>query len=266
MQIARKSQRITTLEEWREHAPPKGKDAQWEEGRSAKEVAKDWTKTPDLPAPPHDLIALLNAHPAFANLSIDTATPEERLAFDDLPGEVRNADLTLRCTRGAERILISIEAKADESLGGSVQQARASAQTRREAGHRSNADLRANQLCAAVLRLPPDHPCSLPYQALSATAGLQALAQAEEANTLLLLFHEFINGVRADGTPATKATNVARNAKDLNAFVDALSAGRLKELKSPSIVGPFTPPGNRHWRGRPFYLGKLTTNLARNGG
>jgi hypothetical protein len=91
MQIARKGRRITTLEEWREHAPPKGKDAQWEEGRSAKEVAKAWTTTPGQPAPPHDLIALLNAHPAFANLSIDTATPEERLAFDDLPGEVSSS-------------------------------------------------------------------------------------------------------------------------------------------------------------------------------
>jgi hypothetical protein len=104
---------ITSPEEWRSHAPPKAGAAQWRDGRSAKELAKAWA----LGAMPRDLFALLGSHQATKDFSAERALAEHRTALDRFSGEARNHDLILVGTTGEARMLIAIEAKADEPFG-----------------------------------------------------------------------------------------------------------------------------------------------------
>jgi hypothetical protein len=104
----------------------------------------------------------------------------------------------------------------------------------------------------------------LPYQLLTATAGVLALADRERAVAALLLIHEFANGVRADGRPSTDPQRLRKNAAQINTFLRSLSAGRVSSLESDSIIGPFTVPNaGSSWRSVPLYFGKLTTDLGR---
>src|SRR5687768_14332350 len=83
---------ITTLDEWLQHAGPMGKEAQWVDERSAKELARAWVGS-GVPAVPAALRDLLESHPRFAGLTDFHARPEHRVKLDDFRGNTRNVDL-----------------------------------------------------------------------------------------------------------------------------------------------------------------------------
>lgn len=258
IRLERRGSRIRDLADWKSVAPPKGKDAQWEDGRSAKELARAWTRRAGNPAPPQELTSLLHGHRLFNHVTIVSGTPEDRVHFDDLPGEPRNADLNLLCESPQGTVVISVEAKADESFGGTVAQAIAAANKRAANGFRSNGRARATAL---VTRLLPDStaaPDQLPYQLLTATAGLLSFAARHEAVAALLLIHEFVNGRRRSGLLATSSGKVEANAKRLNSYVTAVSGGSVTAIEPGAIVGPFA----LRFAPTPLFVGKLRTDLG----
>jgi hypothetical protein len=133
---------ILTINDW---PPPKDKGRQWQAGRSAMELARAWTRLPGPCAAPADLSALLRSHAAFSEARIVSGTPEDLVTFDEFSGP-RNADLNLICESPGGRIIISIEAKADESYGGTVRSQLRAAKRRMDAGQPSNAAPRAQAL------------------------------------------------------------------------------------------------------------------------
>lgn len=97
------------------YAPPKKGELQWEDKRSAKELAQAWCRK-GFACPPADMRLLLER--AFrTEIVFDEAKPECVIRLDDFAGEHRNCDLVLLCNVGTKRMAINIEAKADEPFG-----------------------------------------------------------------------------------------------------------------------------------------------------
>ncbi len=65
-------------------------------------------------------------------------------------------------------------------------------------------------------------------------------------------------------TPAADAAKQARNAADLNRFLERLGDARIAALpKGDWIASPYRVPGNAHLPGKiPIYVGKLHTRTA----
>ena len=108
MKLNRHPQNIVDPDSWKQVCPPKKGDIQWRDGRSAKELAKYMTKC--LPAIPTEIEQALEK----------IASPISQFDWDAeyvtaLPGkgEGRNHDAILY----NDDIVITIEAKADETLG-----------------------------------------------------------------------------------------------------------------------------------------------------
>lgn len=109
-----KTRKDVVISDWREWTPPK--DAKhWKAGRSAMELARAWftSRTPQCPA---EIEALLATHPFTSAIQFTEGVPE---AITGLPGGGggRNHDLLLRGESNGQRVVASIEGKADERFG-----------------------------------------------------------------------------------------------------------------------------------------------------
>ena len=205
---------IRSVEDWFEFAPPKRGATQWRDGRSAKELARAWFRC-HTAAPPSELGLLFNSHPAFDGLVIEDAIPECQIRLDDFRGEQRNADLWLRCKRGGDTVVATIEAKADESFGeliGPYYDSRVRV--------RSNAPARIEALCKAVLG------CNLTetirntrYQLLHSVAATVISAGEHRAARAIFVVHEF-------RSTSCQPAALARNHADWSPFVNLLMAPR----------------------------------------
>jgi len=101
---------ITTLDEWKKKCPPKGKDKQWKDFRSAKENAKYWIENNYKDTALYkNLLKDLNE-----NIVFNICSPEYELKFDSYRNS-RQADLLILGNYNNKNIAIGIEAKADET-------------------------------------------------------------------------------------------------------------------------------------------------------
>jgi len=107
---------IRSVEDWFMYAPPKTGERQWEDGRSEKELARSWFRK-GFACPPEEMRVLLER--AFrTEIAFDEAKPECVIKVDVFAREHRNCDLVVLCNVGAKRMVINVEAKADELFGG----------------------------------------------------------------------------------------------------------------------------------------------------
>src|SRR4051794_34419258 len=146
-------------------------------------------------------------------------------------GDRRGAD-TVRCiqrpaqprpARRAGEVIVSVEAKADETFGETIGEYRAAANARRERGEGTKAPERLEGLLAALVPPGASAPDSLRYQLFSATAG--ALAEAQGARAAVVVIHEFV-------TPATSPAKRKANSADLRAFLMELFGANRRERRS----------------------------------
>lgn len=146
MQLGKDKLKILSVEDWFRIAPPKKGILQWRDGRSAKELAKDWCGRMGHPCPPEEFIHLLSPLVAAENLEEAEGWPEHIVAIDDLPGEQPNIDLAIITNGMQGRTAICIEAKADESFGRYVSEIRMAATKKIEQGIATNALKRIDRL------------------------------------------------------------------------------------------------------------------------
>lgn len=245
MRIIRNGEEITTLDQWQAAMPPRLRERQWKEGRSAMELARAWVGTGAVAVP--DVVArLLETDSEFSAVELVEGRPEEETRLDDFRATSRNADLLLIGRRAGEPVVISVEAKADESFGPTIGEY--FAKTARREG--SNAPARVRQLARAVFGVEAEEIGSLRYQLLHAVAGTLIAASEHGARRALFLIHEFLD--------ATKAVNVHRNAADLEAFVRRL--GWKGEVGAGRIAGPFRLPGGERLPGDvELFVGKVSS-------
>jgi hypothetical protein len=258
MCIVKDGTEIRTIEQWFQFAPPKKGRSHWVEGRSALECARAWCADPNGTLWPSEINALLASHPDTDGATLKSATPEYRCRFDKLPGEPRNTDVVAIADHPHGAIALSVEAKADESFGDLVINVLEHAIANIAADKRTNVVRRVQQLASALLPLPIDGASplgDLRYQLLTGVAGALAFARQEKAHRAVFLIHEF-------QTSRTEDSKHEANARDLNSFVARLTRGRVLEVPSGKLLGPFEVPGIPLFRDAPsLYLGKAVRNL-----
>ena len=258
MNIVKNGREILSVDEWLELAPPKGGPKQWVQGRSALECARAWFADQG-PTVPAELIALLVSHPDTSGAVVRFITPEQRVRFDRLRGEPRNADVVALADHPAGPIAISIEAKADEPFDLPVDQVLDNLVQAIAADERTNGVARIQQLARALL--PPVVPGTnnlgtLRYQLLTALAGAVAFAVESKAARAVLVIHEFVTG-------RTDHVKHRHNTHDLDAFVSRLTKGVTRSLQPGKLVGPITIPGRPLFLDPPaVYVGKAVRTLG----
>jgi uncharacterized protein DUF6946 len=242
---------ISTVDQWYTAAPPKGREAHWVAGRSARELANAWCG-PTGACVPAEVDQLLHSHADLVTVVVERAFPERQIRFDDLPGEPRNADLAIEARDRTGVVAITIEGKADESFDRPVGAVLQAAAHRIAADERTGAVARVEALSAALL--PPWRAGlarlgDLRYQLLTGIAGTLAWARDIGGSRAVFVVHEFVTNQSRDGKHA-------QNAADFNRFLERLSDGVTRDLSVGVLVGPLHVPGNRQTPSVPLYIGK----------
>jgi len=245
--MLRIAKHITSVQDWFDMAPPQGGAAQWRDGRSAKELAKAWFPSPGSPQVPDELQQLLASRPETQGVTFERGEPERVVRFDSC-GEGRHADLVLWGHSSTRKVLVSIEAKADEPFG---EIAGEYVRKTIAAKPRSRVPERFELLCQGILNVASDdkQARALRYQLFTAVAGAMVEAARYRADLVLFVVHEFVRN--AD------PKKVKANADDLNAFVRVLSRGSISAVSPGTLAGPFSVPGNKHFAGtEKLFIGK----------
>ena len=231
--IAKGARRLTTLEDWRRRAAPKG-TGHWKNGRSAKENARLWLgAAPDLPS---GIAKVLAACAGVGNLRSWSAEPEARVRFDAFGGEPANLDVLVQASDEYGPIVVGVEAKADETFGHTVEKTLLQARKRLMQNPGSKGVERIRQLAAVFgLDLEQRETLDLRYQLLTLTAATLAEARRQFADRAVIIVQEFV-------TPITNAENRARNARDLEEFLRTV-LGHAGGIGPDTIAGPFAGDG-----------------------
>jgi hypothetical protein len=250
MRIHKSGHEILSVEDWFSYAPPKKGELQWKDRRSAKELAQSWFRD-GTPKSPDELGALMEAK-FDTGIIFDEAKPECVIELDDFVGEHRNCDLVVLCNAGAKRMVINVEAKADEPFGDLIGE-----YFDRRAGSGSNVPARIRQLSLALFGREPDEAIrKLRYQLLHAVAATLIEAAANRAELGLFLVHEF----RSTSLDSKKLT---QNGTDWENFVHAFPELATARIEGNQILGPVSVPGGgRVPHSVPLYLGHLVTELT----
>ena len=144
--------------------PPQCGVNHWVDGRSAKETAKHW-----LYVIPKEFRGILKC----IELDFELCSPEFVTELDNYPGNGRNHDLLIVAKdRNAEKVVVSVESKVDESFGQTIGTYLRTIERRIQNGEVTNAGLRIMLLKEAIFPVISQNVFeSLRYQLLTAMAG-----------------------------------------------------------------------------------------------
>ncbi|MBW3554819.1 MAG: hypothetical protein KY466_15005 [Gemmatimonadetes bacterium] len=84
MKVIKQGRELTTLDQWHAAMPPRVRDRQWKDGRSAKELARAWVGTSSVVVP-EELTRLLETDSEFSAVELHEAIPEAEVAFGRIP-------------------------------------------------------------------------------------------------------------------------------------------------------------------------------------
>ena len=199
---------INNVDEWVKSFDPSKND---EDGKSAKTLAQ-FCKENDVESIIKEWITPIVGE----EFSLDTAMPEMSTKFDDY-GKGRTHDLGIYGkTVSGKRIFIGVEAKVNETFGGTVQSAYDKVEYLKSIGKNSNLKERIDGLKDEYF--PGLDLYDKRYQLLYAIAG----TLSEEAEVKILLFATF-------ETDQYKKKYGQRNDEDLTAFLSMLDANPIGE-------------------------------------
>jgi hypothetical protein len=256
-----KGHHIHGLGHWFYAAPPREGLKHWKDGRSAKELARAWTRGGE-PAVPGEVQSAFGTHPELAAFVCATALPEHQTSLPGPVGEGRNHDMLALGMAGGRRVVVGIEAKADEPfgllIGEYVDEKAAANAVKLEAAvsssvpRLSQVPKRMDALCRYVFGRPFDDTIRpLRYQLLHAVAGTLREAEARAADVAVFVVHEFCG-------PTCTPENSRRNSADLEDFVRALGAAPVPSCGG--LVGPVaTSAGGRQVA---LFIGHVVTAVA----
>jgi hypothetical protein len=186
------------LDTWFDLAGPKSR-RQWKDERSAKESARAWLSA--LPNLPSEVSETIVGHRDFSEILQWTAEPEAVVRFDPFRGEPANLDVLVRGEDANGPVLVAVEAKADETFGGTVAETVARATERLDSNPRSKGMLRIERLVRGLFGLDPEEIASilrLRYQLLTATAAALADSARTGSPRAVVFIHEFVTPLTTD--------------------------------------------------------------------
>lgn len=214
---------IETIHKWFYKCPPKGKEKHWKDGRSAKETAKHWVHT--IPKPFLETLK-------DKDYNYELCSPEYVTKFDVYKGEGRNHDLLILAKdKYSNPIVISIESKADEPFGDSIDKRIKAAENTKNKNDNSKAKERINELWMTLFGESIDEKSSLKYQLLTAVAGTIAEAKKQGAKSAYFLVQTFVE---------QENNNHENNKKDLDNFIKYFSKSVYTNIENNQILGPFS--------------------------
>jgi hypothetical protein len=207
--ISKNDENIITVDDWLRFSPPKMGIRHWKDGRSAKELAKAWLET-GTPKMPQELGNILHNHHLTRNFIPEFAIPEYVTRLDNFFGEHRNHDLIISGLSDDKKVLVSIEAKADESFGKLICNVGSK-------NPNSKIPQRLELLKNSIFGHTIDDVIgNVRYQLLTGVAGALIEAKKREADISVFVVHEFIS-------KAVNYKKVEQNSGDLEYFVRILS-------------------------------------------
>jgi len=175
---------IRSFDDWESHAlPPPRKELHWKPDRSACELGRIWTASGE-PAVPRQLVQLLESHEGTRGMGILSGITERETP---LPSATRGHAATiwrLQAEQEGRVVTICIEAKADESFGGTI--TRELSNAKKKGGNAKGGHTRFPERlewlvthCWGFVRLTDGQVLAevvadLPYQLLPAIAGTTA--------------------------------------------------------------------------------------------
>jgi hypothetical protein len=236
---------INSIEEWLLLAPPAKGLSQWKDYRSAKELAKCWLRD-GIAKTPEEQVRLLHSQAFTTGYTVTLAYPEKETPLDAFKNG-RKHDLLTIAEKEDKKIIIAIEAKADESYGDLIESILFKADK-----PSSNLPRRVEELSQALFG--EKSTGDLRYQLLHGVAGALIEAKLRKADYAIFLVHEFHSN-------HVKHKNLERNREDLNRFVSRLM-GMQTNIEPNELVGPITVPGGVYVPDEiPLYIGKVVTVL-----
>lgn len=201
MKLKKHPKNIVDCDSWYNACPPKKGEKQWADGRSAKELAKYITD--NLPFVPAEIEKTLKPI-----VSDDAEFEWDAEYVTNLPGkgEGRNHDAVLF----NDDIVITIEAKADETLGNLIKEEIENASV--------NKLDRIGSMLKYIFKDGFKKYHNLRYQLLTASVGTLLEAKNKGCNTAVLIVLVF----KSYGKVTEE--KVAANHKDVEAFLNATEA------------------------------------------
>jgi hypothetical protein len=243
---------IRSLEEWREKCPPEKPDIQWVEGRSAQELASFWLKHKEVQ---NSITALLDSYPDTSGVILVNGSPEFESKFDNY-GKGRQHDFLAIGKRQHEKLIVSIEAKVDESFGNeTVESYFMKSKLKQLNGINTKVTNRIEELIHGIFTKPFSNSiASLRYQLIHAIAGTLAEAKIQKANKAVFIIQTFL-------TDKVDPKKVEDNDNEMNKLVKVLSKDQISKMNHNELYGPFLVPGNLFIPSDiPLYIGKVVTD------
>lgn len=198
---------IDSPEKWKQYAPPMGKDKQWADGRSAKELANYITKEPrKIPKELEDAILAIKSSIRELIWEAEYATPFPRETYGQ--GEGRKHDMIIY----GDGLFIGVEAKTDEPFDKPLSKWLTAGKSVNSPANRLK---RANAMCNLIFGKDSTEYKNIRYQLLSAMTGVLLEAEERRLDTAAL----FILTFKKRGFFNQK--NIDRNDEDLKAFLNA---------------------------------------------
>ena len=230
---------ITTVEEWQVLASPMGGDAQWKDGRSAKELARYITDAyPKMPKEIEHVLSRFSGPDADFDWKAEYVTDFAKHGYGR--GMGRNHDMVI----WNEDVFVGIEGKADEPFGDKTV-----AEELKKASE--NKALRIDKLCGLVFGDCKEKHLDLRYQLLTACGGVLLEAQKRHIPNAVLLVLVFLrDGADQNQKPFYLEENRQRNNADWSSFV--------KQLKATEISnGFYRVPDPGTYNGVNLYVQKI---------
>jgi hypothetical protein len=267
---------IRSFGDWESYALPRDRHKKhWAEGRSAYELGLSWTAS-GAPSVPPELTDLLESNEKTRRITILEGRTEHETALPFGARGPRCHDLALVGRQGSQGVSIYIEAKADESFGGSV--AEELSKTRKRVTEKKQTQTRfpnrLDWLTRSLLGFPAfknegmtaisDSVANLPYQLLAAIAGTLIEAKLQNAAIAIFVVHEF-------RTQKTGDHKMAENGQVMANFLRLLIAQNMGieehlEFHPGHLLGPLlfrdfgvTEPV-RFPYDVPLFVGKIRTD------
>ena len=213
MRIEYRGNVITNLSEWRDFVYVGKKAKDWIDGRSSPSLVEFIINNNG----EQKIIELV--YPQIKeNFTLDVAYPEYEVSFDEYDNG-REHDLGIYGkTESGRKIFIGVEAKVDESFGGTVASAYLTGKAKELNGENTNAPIRIEELLKFNFKAIKASDFKLPYQLFYSTAGTLCI-DADIHILLILVFKtDDYNDKKGD-----------KNYKNLQAFLKRTEAIKIAD-------------------------------------
>jgi hypothetical protein len=212
------------LDDWFKFCPPKGKEEQWVDFRSAKEMAKFWLTESNA----EYFKAFISQ--VFKSFEYDYIVPEYVSSFDSFR-RPRQHDLLI--TEKNNNVILTVEGKADEpfgdmSFGDKFQETI----TKKVKDNNSKALDRVINLYQNYFKSNAKI-LEIRYQPAYWFAGSLVDAIKFDTRNFIMILQEFKSIV-------TAAKNIDANHIEFEKFIEFISEGKYSKITNKQILGPIT--------------------------